>query len=318
MTTSNSTCSVGAGIKRELNRWREPADAGFRDAGWACLAAASFLVPILALGGWVVYRDDARRDAELATIQDRLGAHERLVAGPAKEMLPTDRVAHGKGLFQNACAACHMADGTGVQGLGKNLTKSWFVASLDDAQLVSFVGVGRAADEPLNTTRVPMPPKGGHDELTESDIADIVAYVRGLQDPRRMPALPETAVAAAGPATADEKAKALAAAGGDAELAEYIAHGTKLFASTCAACHGPDARGLKNLGKDLVTSEFCRTLDDDGLLAFVKKGRDPGDPLNTTKVGMPPRGGNPALSDDDLLDIISYVRSLQKQAHPTP
>ena len=61
-------------------------------------------------------------------------------------------------------------------------------------------------------------------------------------------------------------------------------------------------------------SEFCKSLDDDGLLAFVKKGRDPGDPLNTTKILMPPKGGNPALSDDDLLDVISYVRSLQKQA----
>jgi len=26
---------------------------------------------------------------------------------------------------------------------------------------------------------------------------------------------------------------------------------------------------------------------------------------------MPPRGGNPALTDEDLLDIVAYVRSMQ-------
>ena len=87
---------------------------------------------------------------------------------------------------------------------------------------------------------------------------------------------------------------------------------------TCSACHGRDARGLPKLGKDLVHSDFCRKLDDDALLAFVKRGRDPSDPLNTTQVAMPPKGGNPALSDDDLLDVISYVRSLQKQASVAP
>jgi disulfide bond formation protein DsbB len=127
-----------------------------------------------------------------------------------------------------------------------------------------------------------------------------------------MPPLPAEApvLAYAAPSEA-ETAKWLAAAKGDAELAEYIASGSKLFAMTCAACHGKDARGLKGNGKDLVASEFCKSLDDDALLAFVQKGRDPSDPANTTGVGMPARGGNPALSEDDLLDIIAYLRVLQ-------
>jgi disulfide bond formation protein DsbB len=165
----------------------------------------------------------------------------------------------------------------------------------------------------MNTTKVQMPPKGGHEELSEADVKDILTYVRGLQDPRRLPALPAAVAAAPGPVTEADKAAALAAAGGDAELAEFIAHGTKVYAGTCFACHGKDGRGLPSLGKDLVNSSFCKSLDDDALLAFVKRGRDPSDPLNTTKILMPPKGGNPALSDDDLLDVIAYVRSLQKQ-----
>jgi mono/diheme cytochrome c family protein len=85
-----------------------------------------------------------------------------------------------------------------------------------------------------------------------------------------------------------------------------------LFQGTCAACHGPDAKGLPTLGKDLTTSEFAKEKTDQELLAFIKVGRPVSDPLNTTNVDMPPKGGNPALSDQDLLNIIAYVRTLEE------
>jgi mono/diheme cytochrome c family protein len=267
-------------------------------------------------GGWLIYSDIAKEEAARAAFQHRLGSFDRLIAAAPGSILDADRFLHGKTVFETTCAACHKADGSGLEGLGKTLTRSWFVASLDDAELKEFLVRGRGLFDPLNTSKVAMPPKGGHDELTDADLSDVVTYVRGLQDSRRLPPLPASAFAATpvAPPTEEVKAKALAAAAGDAELAGFIAHGTKLFAATCSACHGPDAHGLKNLGKDLVASELCRKLDDDALLAFIKRGRNPGDPLNTTKVDMPAKGGNPALSDDDILDIISFVRSLQKQA----
>jgi mono/diheme cytochrome c family protein len=92
--------------------------------------------------------------------------------------------------------------------------------------------------------------------------------------------------------------------------------GEQRFKSSCAACHGPDARGLPNIGKDLVAGEFTRTQSDDELLAFIKRGRDAADPLNTTKVAMPPKGGNPALDDADLRSIIAHLRTLQQQTSP--
>jgi hypothetical protein len=51
---------------------------------------------------------------------------------------------------------------------------------------------------------------------------------------------------------------------------------------------------------------------DAELLEFVKTGRPVGDPLNTTGVDMPPKGGNPALSDVQILDIIAHIRTLQQ------
>ena len=89
------------------------------------------------------------------------------------------------------------------------------------------------------------------------------------------------------------------------------AKGQTKFASTCSACHGPDAKGLTGLGKDLTTSEFAKGLSDADLVAFITKGRDTSDPLNTTGVQMPPRGGNPAITDQDLADIVAYIRTLQ-------
>jgi cytochrome c5 len=80
--------------------------------------------------------------------------------------------------------------------------------------------------------------------------------------------------------------------------------------SSCTACHGADGRGVPNIGKDLVSSEFVRGQTDAQLIDFIKKGRDASDPLNTTKVAMPPKGGNPSLSDADLATIVAHIRSL--------
>ena len=92
--------------------------------------------------------------------------------------------------------------------------------------------------------------------------------------------------------------------------------GEELYRSSCSACHGADAKGVPNNGKDLVSSEFCRAQTDDQLCEFIEKGRPTSDPLNTTKVAMPPKGGNPALSDSDIKSIVAYVRSLQQAAKP--
>jgi disulfide bond formation protein DsbB len=78
------------------------------------------------------------------------------------------------------------------------------------------------------------------------------------------------------------------------------------------ACHGPDAKGIQGLGKDLTASEFVQTKTNMEMVAFLQTGRPASDPLNTTGVDMPPRGGNPAFTDQDLADIVAYLRSIQQ------
>lgn len=285
--------------------WHPLPGSGLRDLGLAFLWACVALAPMLGIGGWITYSGWREREDQRQAMIVAAQAHNRLIAAEPLPTLPVPEATHGRDLFIGTCVACHGPTGTGIEGLGKNLTTSPFVAAQSDESLRQFIITGRPNARPM-----PMPPRAGREDLSDDDIRHIVTYVRGLQDPRRLPELPAMVVVNAPPTDA-EKAQALAAAGGDAELAGYIANGNKLFHTTCVACHAKGGIGIPGSGKPLVSNQFVQSLNDDGLLAFVKKGRDPSDPKNTTGVGMPPKGGNPALNDDDLLDIIAYVRTLQ-------
>ena len=91
------------------------------------------------------------------------------------------------------------------------------------------------------------------------------------------------------------------------------AQGEELFARTCAACHGPEGKGIEGLGRDMTTSEFIAGKSDEELVEFIEVGRRPDDPLNITGVDMPPKGGNPTASDDDLFDIVAFIRTIHEE-----
>ena len=88
--------------------------------------------------------------------------------------------------------------------------------------------------------------------------------------------------------------------------------GQAKFEAACANCHGEDAAGIPGLGKDLTTSSFVKSTTDGELAVFISKGRAVTDPLNTTSIAMPPRGGSLTLTDDDLAAIVAYLRTRQK------
>ncbi|HRE46642.1 MAG TPA: c-type cytochrome [Aggregatilineales bacterium] len=199
-------------------------------------------------------------------------------------------VTKGEQLF-GACSACHGSNAKGIPNLGKDLIASELVARSSDADLLTFIKTGRPIWDPLNTTGIDMPPKGGNPALSDDDILAIIAFIRSLS------AQTESAV----PATDTETDPAYDSA--------LVTEGEKLF-TACAACHGSNAKGIPNLGKDLIASEFVARSSDADLLTFIKAGRPIWDPLNTTGIDMPPKGGNPALTDDQILYIIAYIRSL--------
>ncbi len=96
------------------------------------------------------------------------------------------------------------------------------------------------------------------------------------------------------------------AASGDGDSA----NGEALYGGSCIACHGPNGEGIEGLGKPWVGSEFINGSTDDEMVAFLKVGRATDDPLNSTGIAMLPKGGNPSLTDDDLQDLVAYMRTL--------
>jgi disulfide bond formation protein DsbB len=84
------------------------------------------------------------------------------------------------------------------------------------------------------------------------------------------------------------------------------------FMGYCSSCHGMDAKGIDGLGKDLSEGTFIKDNSNEELLKFIIKGRSSGDKENTTGIDMPPKGGNPALTDENILSIIAYLKSIQE------
>lgn len=90
-----------------------------------------------------------------------------------------------------------------------------------------------------------------------------------------------------------------------------IAHGEELASQSCSSCHGQDFKGVSGLGTSFHENSFIQEHTDDQLLAFIKEGRAKDAPDNGTGIPMPPYGGNTRLTDDDLSDIVAFLRTLQ-------
>ncbi len=88
------------------------------------------------------------------------------------------------------------------------------------------------------------------------------------------------------------------------------AAGKTLFESTCAGCHGADAKGMPDRGVDLTTSTFVKNTSPSDLVAFITTGRPSSDPNSLTKRTMPAKGGNPDLTTQDLTNIVAYLKTL--------
>jgi disulfide bond formation protein DsbB len=93
-----------------------------------------------------------------------------------------------------------------------------------------------------------------------------------------------------------------------ASILPDAAAGERLYAEACALCHGQDANGVPNLGTSLVASTVIDASDQEAL-AVIKQGIGLDDPRNTTGLVMPPNGGRPDLTDNQLLEIIHYLRA---------
>ncbi len=190
--------------------------------------------------------------------------------------------ADGAQLYAENCAACHGNRGQG--GVGVPLALPSFQSSIDDTYLRRTIRLGRPG-------RV-MP---AFKHLSNAEVNAIVFYIRGWTDHKK-----PTLVPAGRPGNA--------------------LHGKQLFSAHCASCHGADGEGGAGTG---VTMSRPRSkpilapgLNNPGYLAAASNSV-----IKTTLVrgrkGTPMRSFlEQGLSEQDIDDIVAYVRSFQSHAPP--
>jgi len=116
--------------------------------------------------------------------------------------------------------------------------------------------------------------------------------------------------AQAAPAPAGPAAMVTPAA--EPELPQWdTVRGAGAYMSSCAGCHGAQARGVANIAPALRDTPFMGRVSHEGLFAVAVLGRAANDPESQTGRPMPPRGGNPFLSDADAHNIVAYLMELQ-------
>ena len=92
-----------------------------------------------------------------------------------------------------------------------------------------------------------------------------------------------------------------AAAGNDTDSTGLS--GQEIYSQTCIACHGADGSGAIP-GVPDFKERLSKT--DDILLQHIIEGfQSPG-----SSIAMPPKGGNPNLSDQDIRKVLIYIKNL--------
>jgi cytochrome c5 len=245
----------------------------------------SFLVPIIGiilLVQLVLSRPGADPQALTPeSVAARLQPVGRLEFG-APAAAPGAR--SGEAIVQATCAACHQAGVAKAPKIGdKNDWAPHIKHGLN--ALVQSVIKGKGA----------MPPKAGDPSLTEEEIRRAVVQMANQAGANfKAPAAPKekpAAAAAAAPAHQDH-AKPAAAAAGD---------GKAVYDKVCFACHQQSVAGSPKLGDKEAWAPRLKT-GTDAMMQSVIKG----------KGAMPPKAGNPALSDAEIRAAVEFMASQSK------
>jgi mono/diheme cytochrome c family protein len=205
------------------------------------------------------------------------------------------------------------------------LSNPEFLAAANDDFIVASIVLGRE-----NTEMLPAGPNiEGDQGLSEEQIRNLTAYIRGWQTKPPVTGVP---------------ARYLVASYEDDPLVEMsVENGGELFAAHCAACHGAEGRGTRDVGliadcaschadgaaasrrwtsEDLVlhfgprlnNPQFLTAATDGFLQATVVRGRR----------GTAMRGfgfdehGRKTLDADSVKDLVIYMRGWQRRNPPPP
>lgn len=87
-------------------------------------------------------------------------------------------------------------------------------------------------------------------------------------------------------------------------------NGLKIFSKTCATCHGINGKGIKNLAPSLTESDILKH-ETEKLVDMILNGYQVEN--SAYNLAMPAYKNNPNMSDQDIVDLISYLNSFVGQ-----
>ncbi|MFQ5566004.1 MAG: c-type cytochrome [Paracoccaceae bacterium] len=180
----------------------------------------------------------------------------------------------GEALFVENCEVCHQADAIGEPGVAPSLTNPELLSIASDTFLEATIRDGREDTG--------MPPFA---HLGRRDVQAIVAFLRSHTD------LPNRA----------EEVDAQPEAHGDPRLGE------QWYNNICSTCHGVDGDGYEagGTGTAIGLPGFLDKASDGFIRETIKHGRS-----NTRMLPFQGSAGLANLSDEEIDDIIVYLRSL--------
>lgn len=199
----------------------------------------------------------------------------------------------GEDIVKAVCATCHQAGVANAPKLGD--AKEWAPRIKQGLNaMVQAVIKGKGA----------MPPKAGDASLTQEEITRaVVAMANKAGGKFKEPAAPKpqattTPQAAPAPqAATTPQASATASAAAKPAAAD----GKGLYDKVCVACHQQSVAGSPPLGDKAAWAPRIQT-GVDALLQSVIKG----------KGAMPPKAGNPALSEAEIRAAVEFMVSQSK------
>ena len=81
--------------------------------------------------------------------------------------------------------------------------------------------------------------------------------------------------------------------------------GQAIYSQTCIACHGVNGKGAFPGVADLTKGDGALLKPNEELMNSITDGfQSPGSTL-----AMPPRGGNPTLTEGDVEAVLAYLRA---------
>jgi cytochrome c oxidase cbb3-type subunit 3 len=183
-------------------------------------------------------------------------------------------VSAGEKIYQQQCISCHGKTGKG-EGIkaGTALNNQHFLNTVSDNDLKNYIKYGRKGTE--------MP---SYQSISKKDLNNLVAYIRNWQTENIKLSSPNV-------------------------IAGNIENGVRLYKLYCLTCHGENAVGMQIMGPSLSNAEYLKYTSDKQLWVTTAYGRE------DTRMGPSLKGleGVRQLKENEISDIVSYIRSLQKK-----